>query len=643
MVLLYYRPNQFSSIYEHPSRIPRQPPKPTILSALKPPQTKTHIALLESCIHSGSLDQGRLVHSMIGVDPPDPFVGAKLVSMYCKCGSLEDARAVFESLRVRNIFAWSAMIGGCARDHRWTDVVKLFYRMVGDDGLIPDGLLFPKILQACANSGDVQTGVLLHSLALRKSVSCPSLVHVNNALLAMYAMCGELASARRFFDGMDSHRDHVTWNSIISGYCRCGDHVEAMRMFERMRGEGFDPGVVTWNIVIASCCKRADGPDHALELMEEMVLSGVMPDVVTWTTLISGFTQKDRPMKGLELFREMLCAGAGVRPNGMTIAAALSACASVKALNLGKEIHSFAIKTGSDTNVLVGNSLIDMYAKSGELDSARSVFDEIKESERDVFTWNSIISAYAQNGDCEMAHKLFVEMGGSGVCRNAITWNVMISGYLQNGDEDRAMQHFRVMESDGGIKRNTASWNLLISGVLQHGRKIKALDIFREMQFNDSRPNLVTILSILPACANLVSASKVKEIHCSVLRGGLESELLIMNSLIDTYSKSGDIFSARSVFEGMSFRDVVSWNLLISSYLLHGCPEIALERFELMKEGGVTPNWITLAGVLFAYSHLGKVNEGKNLFSKMMEDHQLIPRLQHFEAMVDLLGRSGRP
>lgn len=597
-------------------------------------EPKTYLNLLQSCIDTNSIQLGRKLHECIDLGKEvNPFVKTKIVSMYAKCGCLEDARKVFGEMRVRNLYTWSAMIGACSREQRWREVVDLFYFMM-EDGVLPDNFLFPKILQACANCGDFEAGKLIHSLVVRLGMSC--YIRVNNSILAVYAKSGKMSSARSFFKNMDE-RDKVTWNAMISGYCQKGENKEAHRLFDAMCEEGVEAGLVTWNILIASY-NQLGYCDVAMELMKKMESFGIIPDVFTWTSMISGFAQNNRRSQALDLFKDML--SEGVEPNGVTITSAISACASLKSLEKGMEIHSIAVKMGFINDVLVGNSLVDMYSKCGKLEAARQVFDMILE--KDVYTWNSMIGGYCQGGYYGKAHLLFMKMQESGVPPNVITWNVMISGYIQNGDEDQAMDLFQRMEKDGKIKRNTASWNSLIAGYLQIGQKNKALGIFRQMQSSCVIPNSVTMLSVLPACANLVLGKKVKEIHGCVVRRSLETELSIANSLIDTYAKSGNIVYSRTIFDGISSKDVITWNSLIGAYVLHGYVDAALDLFDQMKKFGFRPNRGTFANIIFAYSLAGMVDEGEKAFSSITEEYRIIRTVEHYSAMVDLYGRAGR-
>ncbi|XP_057470112.1 pentatricopeptide repeat-containing protein At1g19720 [Actinidia eriantha] len=593
----------------------------------------TFTRLIQSCTDANSIHLGRKIHEHIGLlSEIDQFVVTKLVGMYAKCGSLVEARQVFDEMGERNLFTWSAMIGACSREGKWREVVKLFYSMM-EDGVVPDNFLFPKILQACGNCGDGETGKLIHSIVIRSGMS--SKIRVSNSILAVYAKCGRLSLARRLFEKMEG-KDEVSWNSIISGYCLKGEIQEARRLLNLMREDGIDPVSITWNMLITSY-NQLGNCELAVEVMKEMESLGITPDVITWTSMISGFAHNNRTNQALELYREMILAG--VEPNKVTLATAISACASLKALREGMELHSIAVKIGIFVDIVV-NSVIDMYSKCGKLEAAQRVFDTTLE--KDVYTWNSMIGGYCQAGYLGKAHDLFMKMHGSDVSPNAITWNIMITGYMENGEEDQAMDLFQRMEKDGTVKRDTASWNSIISGYLQNGHKNKALGIFRQMQSLFVRPNSVTILSLLPACANLVAVKKIKEIHGCVFQGNLESDLSVANALIDSYAKAGNIVYSRTIFDRMQTKDIITWNTMIASYVLHGCPHPALEVFDQMKKVGLKPNRGTFVYIISACGLAGMVDEGKQIFSSMVEKYNVFPCLEHCLAMVHLFGRSGK-
>lgn len=183
----------------------------------------------------------------------------------------------------------------------------------------------------------------------------------------MYAKLDLLASARLLFSEM-TVRDVPAWNSIIAGYARCGDMEGALEMFRAMPAR----------------------------------------NVISWTTMISGYSQIGQYQKALDTFLEME-REKGVRPNEVTIASVLPACANLGALEFGQRIEGYARERGYFANMFVCNAILEMYSRCGSIDRAQRVFDEIG-SRRDVCSWNSMIMGLAVHGKSNEALQLFHEM-----------------------------------------------------------------------------------------------------------------------------------------------------------------------------------------------------------------------------------------
>ncbi|KAJ4817923.1 Pentatricopeptide repeat-containing protein [Rhynchospora pubera] len=594
---------------------------------------KTYISLLQSCADLGSIEIGRKLHSCARLLPgTNCAVETKMVSMFAKCGSLEDARKVFDKMPKRTLITWSVMIGAYVREERWDEAVDLFYLMMRE-GVIPDSFLLPRIVQACASIGDCKTAQLLHSIAEKKGFLDPTVdTHVANSILAMYFKCGKVKDGRKFFEKM-SYRNLVSWNSVISGLSQHGLREEAIRVFDLLISEGLKPDIFTWNIYLSNFSKFENvSLKFATDLIRKMENQGISPDVFSWTSLVSGFVQSGKCRDALQLFDEML--KSKVEPNSMTIACVLSACAKLKWLSTGKLLHSYSIRKGIDKSVLLANSLIGMYAKCMMLEEAQKVFDKM--SDRDVVSWNSIIGGYAQARFYSKAFELFSLMDKFGFQRNAVTWNAIISGLFQNGEVDGALELLSKMEASG-VTRNLASWNTIIAGMVQNGYFDEALNIFRRMQRVPVRPNSVTYLSIVPALENLVCSSKVREMHGFMIRTGLEYVCTpVTNALINAYSKSGNLNSALALFNLLSIRTQISWNCIIGSCVFHGDACTALKLFSEMRKHGVLPNHTTLSSVITAYGLEGLVREGEELFSSMSEQYGVNPNCRHYASMINL-------
>ncbi|KAJ6897696.1 hypothetical protein NC652_024491 [Populus alba x Populus x berolinensis] len=202
-----------------------------------------------------------------------------------------------------------------------------------------------------------------------------------------------------------------------------------------------------------------------------------------------------------------------------------------------------------------------------------------------------------------MAQKLFTEISS----RNLVVLTAMISGYSRVGRVEDARLIFDQME-----EKDLVCWSAMISGYAESDKPQEALNLFSEMQVFGIKPDQVTILSVISACARLGVLDRAKWIHMYVDKNGFGGALPVNNALIDMYAKCGNLGAARGVFEKMQIRNVISGQ----------------------------PNGVTFVGVLYACSHAGLVEEGRRTFASMTNEHNITPKHEHYGCMVDLFGRA---
>ncbi|CAN0911801.1 Pentatricopeptide repeat-containing protein At3g57430, chloroplastic [Linum grandiflorum] len=298
-----------------------------------------------------------------------------------------------------------------------------------------------------------------------------------------------------------------------------------------------------------------------------------------------------------------------MQPNSFIFPAVLKAVASLQDLRLGKQIHAHAVKFGHGgvSVVSIANSLVNLYGKCGEVADARKAFDEI--TERDAVSWNALVDMYCNCGQVESGRRVFDRM----LDRRIGVWNAMITGYAQSENDEQALMLFLDMEKDAGL-----------------------------------RPNATTMSSVVPACVRSEAFSAKESIHGFVAKMGLENNryVAVGSALIDMYAKCGCLDLARRVFNEMPRKNVVTWNVIMMAYGMHGKGEEALQLFQAMvseaKVGGVKPTEITFISVIAACSHSGMVDEGLGIFLSMKDNHGIEATADHYACTVDLLGRAGR-
>lgn len=265
-------------------------------------------------------------------------------------------------------------------------------------------------------------------------------------------------------------------------------------------------------------------------------------------------------------------------------------------------LHTHFIKSGFKHDVFASTALLDMYAKLGSLKLARHVFDEM--SVREVPTWNAMMAGYTRFGDMERALELF----GLMPARNVVSWTTVVSGYSQNKQYEKALELFLRME-----------WE------------------------KDVIPNEVTLASVLPACANLGALEIGQRVEAYARENGLFKNLFVSNAVLEMYAKCGKIDVAWKVFDEMGrFRNLCSFNSMIMGLAVHGQCDKAIELYDQMLREGTLPDDVTFVGLLLACTHGGMVETGKHIFKSMTRDFNIIPKLEHYGCMVDLLGRAGK-
>ncbi|KAG2550505.1 pentatricopeptide repeat-containing protein At2g44880-like [Panicum virgatum] len=340
-------------------------------------------------------------------------------------------------------------------------------------------------------------------------------------------------------------------------------------------------------------------------------------------------------------------------------AAALGRRSSIE----GQKLHARVIKFGFSSCVYASTALVDFYSKAGDLASAHVVFDAMPR--RTLPSWTAIMVGYARSGDMRSAEEIFSLMPE----KDTPAYNAMIDGFVKVGDVPSAQKVFDAMPERNVVSRtclmhgycmagnmeaarelfdamprsrNLHSWNVMIRGYCQNQESGKALNLFRELQSQSCpfEPNEVTLVSVIPAITDTGAMDLGRWVHEFARRKGLDRRANVATALIDMYSKCGNTDEARQVFNRLKPKEVTCWNAIINGLAVNGYPREALGLFEEMRRNGISPNSVTMIGVLSACSHGGLVDEGKQFFQEM-EVLGIRKKVEHYGCMVDLLGRCG--
>ncbi|KAE8694469.1 Pentatricopeptide repeat-containing protein [Hibiscus syriacus] len=284
-----------------------------------------------------------------------------------------------------------------------------------------------------------------------------------------------------------------------------------------------------------------------------------------------------------------------------------------------------------DRDVVSWNSMMGGLVRVGEFRKARKLFDEMPE--RNIVSWNTILNGYVKEGKMEEAFELFENMPQ----RDIVSWSTMVMGYSKAGDMDMARRLFDMIPV-----KTSVPWTIIISEYAEKGFAKEAIALYDQMVRDAFELDDGAIISILAACAESGSLAVGVKVHDSVERRKFRQSVAVCNAFVNMYAKCGSLDRACSVFNGMSKRNVVSWNVMLQAFAMHGRGREALHVFERMKKEGFNPDRVTFVGVLCACSHAGLIDEGIRCFYNMEKDYGVVPEIEHYGCLIDLLGRGGR-
>ena len=386
---------------------------------------------------------------------------------------------------------------------------------------------FLALLKACTQLKDLQSGCHIHADIVRNqvlSLDGRDEVFLGNKLVDMYAKCGSLEKSQQVFD-MLTHRDIVSWNALLAGYNLQGHGVEVLKVIQKILIDGLSPDVVTF-VLLSKICETTgsivqgqDVHSHTVrvgELEKDSVVGNALVDmyakcgalrkaqevfneiqirdVVSWNVLIAGYTQHGNGEEALTCLEDMKSNGFG--PDAVTFLCILKACGILGAIEKGESIHNDIVRDGwLERHSLIGNALVDMYAKCGAIAKAQIVFDELPIQA--LVSWNSLIAGYAQVGKDELAFDTFNEMIRQGIVPDLITCTILLTTCSHSGLLEKGQMYFASMSTCFGIRPTVEHHTCVIDLFGRAGHFEKVQTLVDEMPYSE---NHTTWLTVLGAC-----------------------------------------------------------------------------------------------------------------------------------------------
>lgn len=589
------------------------------------------------------LDIGRAIHAEaqnLGCCS-DVVLGNTLITMYKRCGSIVDARDVFDGLSLRDSMSWTVMLAAYVEQGDAHTALELYEKMCVEKITPTTNRIFVIMLQSCAILAEKEERVVVCGRVVKvmavergKRIYADAWKHgygsdlfVVNTLMHMFGKWGCIVEAQHLFDGL-STKDVVSWTAMLGAHVELEQFDEAWQLYEEMLESGVSPNDRTFVTALKACSLLADREEHCF---------------------VDG-----RPLK-------------------------------LMSLGKGRTIYADVRSRGYDSDIFVAGALVTLFGKFGSPSDAWNVFDEL--SQRDLVVWSAMLVAFAECGDEGKVLDLYERMREEGVSLNERTFVCVLRACSMLGEREeeaaldgqfvkmKSLDKGRALHADawrmgfdsdvfvasalismygtcGSIsdaqnvfdavsQQNLVVWTAMLAAYARHGQPEKALQLYKQLAENGVALDDVVVLCALHVCSISGALSTCREIHHSLVSSRKHITDVLASSLIHAYGRCGSMVDAQAVFNGLLQPDVVSWTALMAGYARQGNCAATLQCYKDMELAGVQPNAVTFLSLMSACSHAGLVDKGVAYFESMVRDHGIPAEMEHYSTMVDLLGRAG--
>ncbi|OWM85769.1 hypothetical protein CDL15_Pgr023702 [Punica granatum] len=525
-----------------------------------------------------------------------------ILSIYASLNLLHDSILLFDALRryypSATALAWKSVIRCCASSGLSDRAVRYFAQMRAS-GKCPDQRVFPAVLKCCTLLRDPKLGEAVHGCVIKVGVD--GYLYTGNALMNMYAkfqgMVGLENQALELFDEMhELERSFLTGNESepVDESEKCVLSNESNDGL-KLRSDALDSS----NQATVTANRICLWKDNVRKVFDTMPIR----DVVSWNTVIAGNAQNGLYEEALMMVREMV--DTNLRPDAFTLSSILPIFAEYVDVNKGKEIHGYAIRHRFDSDMFIGSSLIDMYAKCSRVEDSLQVFKLLPR--RDSISWNSVIAACMQNLMFDEGLKYFRHMINYGVklmpaafssvlpaCAHLTTLHLgkqlhgyitrvglddnifiassLVDMYAKCGKIEQARCIFNRME-----RHDMVSWTAMMMGCALHGHAHDAISLFKHMEADGVRPNYVAFIAVLTACSHAGLAEEAREYFDSMTRDyGISPGLEHYAAMADLLGRAGKLQEAYELIASMQFEPPGGvWSALLAACRVHKNVELA--------------------------------------------------------------------
>ncbi|KAL8049960.1 hypothetical protein ABFX02_06G052700 [Erythranthe guttata] len=424
---------------------------------------------------------------------------------------------------------------------------------------------YASVLKSCISQKSIEPGKQIHARLCLNGVVLSN-VNLATQLVNLYTVCKFLRHAHHLFDRIPSPNIFL-WNILIRGYAWNGPYEAAISLYRQLLDQELVPDKFTFPFALKACSALSE-IDVGREIHERVRKTGLETDVfvgaalidmyakcrcvsesrqvfdkiadkdvVLWNSMLAAYSQNGHPEECLKLCSEMASRGY-LKPTEATLVTAVSASADSSAVIQGRELHGYSWRIGFKLNDKVNTGLIDMYAKSGNVEAARVLFEGL--SEKRLVSWNAMITGYAMHGHAHEALHLFDKMSER-IQPDEITFVGVLSACNHGGLIDEGRKHFDSMTNNYGIKPNIQHYTCMVD-LLGHSNRL------------DEAYILVTKMNVAPDCGVWGALLNSCKIHKNVEMGEFAFERLMEmdRECSGSYVIMSNIYAQAGKWEGVA-------------------------------------------------------------------------------------------
>ncbi|KAL8189132.1 hypothetical protein R6Q57_029393 [Mikania cordata] len=457
-------------------------------------------------------------------------------------------------------------------------------------------------------------------------ISCPD---VFDALVRASTLLGDTKCAYEVITKLRMEKDFDVsihaWNNFLNHLLRSTEMDHFWRKYEEMISYGYLENVYTMNLVILALCKEMLIYE-AISIFYRMLKGGIYPNVVTFNMIIDGACKLGDVDLGLKLFRNMGMLSKGlVMPNAVTFNCLINGYCKLGDLKTTDCLRDEMKKMGIEPNLRTYGTLVDGYLRKGCIDEAFRLCSQMVDSGfiPNNIIYNSIIHWLYFLGDTTTASTLLSHMIKINVRFDKFTNSILVKGLSRNGFLNEALGYHKWLAGKNLVDKDRFLENTLVYYLFRSGNESvsKMKQVLVDLFDCGLTPDIVTYGTMIDAFSKKGNISNAVSVYDDMVKMGKKPNLMIYNSIVDGLSKNVSIDAAKILVDELkksSLIDAVTLNSLLNGYCMNWKVKEALNLFFQMQEDGKLVNNITYNILMNFLCKFCSIEEAKELMEMMV-------------------------